>query len=51
MYQSVYRGRKSRISELEAQIQEKLAESDSDDYYCELEEYVEMAPQSFEFFL
>lgn len=38
------------LSELESQIQEKLAESDSDDYYCELEEYVEMAPQSFEFF-
>lgn len=38
------------LSELEFQIQEKLAESDSDDYYCELEEYVEMAPQSFELF-
>lgn len=38
------------LGELESQIQERLAESDSDDYYCELEEYVEMAPQSFEIF-
>ena len=38
------------LTELEAQLQEKLAELDSDEYYCELEEYVEMAPQSFEIF-
>mgnify|MGYP005791037727 CR=1 FL=1 len=42
--------RTKSLSELESQIQERLEESDSDNFYCELEEYAEMAPKEFEIF-
>lgn len=38
------------LGELESQIQEKLDELDCDEYYCELEEYVELAPRGFEIY-
>ena len=39
--------RTESLSELESQIQERLEESDSDNFYCELEEYAEMDPKGF----
>ena len=38
------------LGELESRIQEKLEESGCDEYSCELEEYVELAPRGFEIY-